>query len=136
MRLLVILLLFPLLSYGQADTLNVAAFERISNDSITIAKTTLIKAGKTIKLQRDTINHQKNIIGELHNQNQLQSIVLEKTNIELELMIARAEISDGIIDRYQQHVKKERWFDKTWIHVSIGFFGALTTSVIVRNITK
>lgn len=130
--ILLIFIFIPVLSMSQVDS-NLMTFEG-STDSIRIAKSTLIKVGEKIRSQQDTIQRQQIVIDGLKEQNFLQSVMINKQNDELTLLYTRVEITDGIVDRYKDLIRKEQWYDSTWVHVGSGFLGALVVSIIVNNI--
>ena len=103
-------------------------------DTICVPVKTILLAAEKIKLQGDTIKYQSALINELMKRDTLYKNLINKQSNELQLLYTRVEIADGILDRYQQYIRKEQWHDKTWIHVGTGFFGALVVSIIVNNI--
>ena len=161
-KLIIVLCFSPLIIFGQSDSTLVAntvligvaneieelrdtiEMQRELIDSLTVvhpnlivvAKSDLVNAANEIRELRDSIARQDAIISEMHTQSSLQSIMLQTQTNELQLMTTRADLSDGIIARYQKYIRKERWYEKSWVHITIGFVGALGTSVIVNNITR
>lgn len=105
-------------------------------DSVTVAKSSIIRAATTIRSQRDSINELNLIIAAMTNNNNIQSVLLGQSKVETELLTTRVGITDGIIDRYQEHLKgdKRKWFDLPLVNFGAGLLTAYVSSIIYRNI--
>lgn len=112
-----------------------SAFSQTAEDSITVPISSVINAAETIRDQQDTIFRMKNINSELVTQNTLQSIVIIKNESEIELLTTRVAMSDGIIDRYKDHLKTDskRWYEHRVIYFIGGIATAVVSSIIIKN---
>ena len=122
MRLILFILLFPILGLSQVQ------------DSVWVSKTSIINAAKTIQMQNDSIAELNGIIKEMTNASRIQSIMFAQTDQELNLMNRRIVISDGIMDRYSDHLDKEKWFNTPIVHFLAGLGTAYLSSVVYKNI--
>jgi hypothetical protein len=114
---------------------SLSASSQTVEDSIKVPVSSVINAAETIRDQADTIFTMKKINSELVTQNTLQSIVIMKNESEISLLTTRVTMSDGIIDRYKDHLMTDskRWYEHRVIYFIGGIATAVVSSIIIKN---
>ena len=107
-------------------------------DSIMVSVERLINAAETIAELRDSISELNAIVVEVQNSNRLQSIMFKVSEQELDLMSRRVTITDGIIDRYTEHLVKDRgkWYNHPMMYFVAGLGTAYVSSIVYKNINE